>query len=464
MKHALVLLAFASTALAQADEPRFAWNAPLAIDGTHAFHRLELPTGVYEGAVRSDLGDLRIRNAEGEPVPFAFLPVPAADRERAPAIDLPLFPLYVGDDAVDLGDLTMTMRRDATGTRVDLATRDGSAIRGRRLAGYLIDAGERRAPLSALTLVASATSDVDTRVRIEASDDLATWRSLVAAAPLLALEFRGRHLVRDRVALPAAAARYLRVSFAPPAPVVEIAAARGEAAPRSVEPVRQWRKVAGTADARHRGEYLFDVGGWFPVDRVTLDLPDVNAVAPSLVYAALPAPANGNDGDAWRHVATSVFYRLRQGDGETVNAPVAVPTTASRRWKVRVDPASGGLGDAAPSLSVGYVPRTIVFAARGRPPFELVWGSAKAGPVALPVATLVPGFDVRTTPATFGAASAGAPGAPRLDALREPPDVKRRLLWAVLAAATIALAWMAAALLRQMRTTASGDRPTEPPV
>jgi hypothetical protein len=391
--------------------------------------------------------------------------VPSADRERAPAIDLPLCPLYVDDDARDLGDLAITVRRDAAGTRVDLATRDGRSITGRRLAGYLIDAGERHAPLSALTLIPSGGSDVDTRVRIEASDDLATWRSLVSSAPLVALEFRGRRLVRDRVELPAASARYLRVGFVPAKRVVDIAAARGEAAPRIVEPARQWRKVAGVPDAKHPGEYVFDLGGFFPVDRVTLDLPDQNTVAPSVVYAAVPSPAGSNADDAWRPVATSVFYRLRQGDGETVNAPVAVTTTSARRWKVRVDPAAGALGDKSPSLSVGYVPRTIVFAARGKPPFELAWGSAKADAVALPIATLVPGFDARTTPATFSIASVGAaPTAPALDALREPPDFKRWLLWAALALATVVLAWMALALLRQMRTPASGDAETRPPV
>jgi hypothetical protein len=467
MKHLLACAAFAFATLAHADAPRFAWHAPLAIDGTHAFYRVELPANVYEGVVRSDLADVRVRNGDGEPVPFAFVPVPSADRERAPAADLPLFPLYVDRDARDLADLAITMRRDASGTRIDLATRDGRPVTGQRLAGYLIDAGERHAPLAALTLVTSDTSKVDTRVRIEASDDLATWRSLVSAAPLLALEFRGRHLVRDRVELPAVAARYLRVAFVPAAHAVEIASARGEAAPRVVEPARQWRKAAGTADARHPGEYLFDVGGYFPVDRVTLDLPDLNAVAPAVLSAAWPVatPSRGAPDDAWRHVVTSVFYRLRQDDGETTNVPVSVPTTAARRWKVRIDPSTGALGGTPPSLSVGYVPRTLVFAARGTLPFELAWGSAKATAAALPIATLVPAFDARTTPATFGVASVGAaPAAPAFDALREPPDVKRWLLWTALAVATMVLGWMAFGLLREMRAPPSGDRDAEPPV
>ena len=46
MKHLLACAAFAFATLAHADAPRFAWHAPLAIDGTHAFYRVELPANV----------------------------------------------------------------------------------------------------------------------------------------------------------------------------------------------------------------------------------------------------------------------------------------------------------------------------------------------------------------------------------------------------------------------------------
>ena len=142
----------------------------------------------------------------------------------------------------------------------------------------------------------------------------------------------------------------------------------------------------------------------------------------------------------------------------------AIPPTAARHWKVRIDPAAGAQGGKAPVLSIAYVSRTLVFAARGKPPFALVYGSAQASPAALPVATLVPGFDARTSPATFAAASVGkASLPPALDALRAPLDVKRWLLWATLGGAAVVLAWMAFRLLRQMRAPPpSGDAPGPP--
>jgi hypothetical protein len=50
----------------------------------------------------------------------------------------------------------------------------------------LIDASNANEPIAALTLPLRA--NVTTRVRIDASDDLAAWRTIVAGAPLLALE------------------------------------------------------------------------------------------------------------------------------------------------------------------------------------------------------------------------------------------------------------------------------------
>jgi hypothetical protein len=407
---------------------------------------------------------VRIRNGGGEDVPFSILPPPAPTHERPTEVDLAAFPLFVDDGVHDVGDLSLAIRRDAARTQIDVRMRDGTPVSGAQLAGYLVDAGEHHEPFAALRLRTVPRAGIDVRVRVEGSDDLATWRPLVAGAPLLARDYAGRLLLRDRVELPDAAPRYLRVAFTG-SKAPELASVRGEIASRVVEPPRQSRKAEARIDASHPGEYAFDLGGPFPVDRLTLDLPEINSVAPAQVFAAPSPKSQASAGDAWQGVATTVFYRLRQPDGETVNPPIAIPPTAARHWKVRIDPAAGAQRAKAPVLSVSYVPRTLVFAARGKPPFALVYGSAQASPAALPITTLVPGFDARNSPATFGSPSVGKPPAPpSLDALRAPFDIERWLLWITLAGAVVVLAWMAIRLLRQMRSTAPAEDTTRPPV
>jgi len=209
--------------------------------------------------------------------------------------------------------------------------------------------------------------------------------------------------------------------------------------------------VEGVADKANPGGYLFDLGGALPVDRIALDLPEINTVVPAQVYARRDMT------DEWRAVGATVFYRLKHQDiNETTSPPWPVATAPARYWKISVDARSGGVGNKPPTLTALWIPQVLVFAARGGGPFELAYGSAQARPVALPIETLVPGFEARATPATFAVATAGAAKTPpAMAALKQPVDLKRWLLWGVLGLATLVLGWMAYALSKQMRVPAS---------
>ncbi len=248
------MLALAAQAQSPAD---FAWRLPLSTASDGAFFRVEVPPSLYEGAVRADLGDVRVFNGEGAAVPLAFLARPAAAREAAAPVALPLFPLRVDRNRRDLGDLTMSVRRDAAGTTVNLATRDGAAVAGERLAGYLVDASALSAPPVVLTLMLPDGANVSTRVRVEGSDDLAAWRVLNGFAPVLAVEFGGRRLALDRVDLAPGPAKYLRITTVGSEPPLEIAGVRGEFAGRMIDPARQFRKVEGVADKASPGRLHF---------------------------------------------------------------------------------------------------------------------------------------------------------------------------------------------------------------
>jgi hypothetical protein len=447
-----IALVFAAGAQAQTPAD-FAYRLPLEAAGDAAFFRVDVPAAVYEGAVRSDLGDLRIFNRDGAAVALAFLPRPTTEREAAPAVTLPLFPLRVDAQRRDLGDLSLSVRRGPAGTTIDLTTRDGQAVAAQRLAGYLVDASEQKDPLTALTLPLPAGSNLTTRVRVDGSDDLVNWRMLAASAPLLDLEYAGRRLSRDRIELAGGPAKYLRLTFDAGQPAPELATARGEFADRTIDMPRQWRDVPGTPDKERSGDYDFDLGGAFPVDRLTLQLPEINTVAPAQLFA------RASPKDEWRPAGATVFYRLRQDGGDATNPPFAVNGGKARYWKVRIDPKSGGIGDKPPQLSAGWYPQTLIFTARGSGPFELAYGSVQAQPAALPIETLVPGYDRLTVvPARFPLAQPGVPNvAPAMAALRQPMDLKRWLLWGSLALATVVLGWMALRLSREM-----GLAPTSP--
>ena len=50
------------------------------------------------------------------------------------------------------------------------------------------------------------------KLRVDGSDDLGSWRTLVGAAPLVDLEVAGQRLQQNRVELPQHKVKYLRLS------------------------------------------------------------------------------------------------------------------------------------------------------------------------------------------------------------------------------------------------------------
>lgn len=434
----------------------FAMRQPLVTSGDKAFFRLELPDSVYDGAGRPDLGDLRVFNGDGALVPFAFLPRSKPLSAATPRRPLPLFPLTVDTTRPEAGNLSINVRRDATGTTVDIRTREGARVAGSRVVGYLVDASSDDRPLIALLLPLPAAGNVNARLRVDASDDLDRWRTIVVDAPLLSLEHEGRRLTRDRVEFAPLRARYLRITWLTPAPP-ELTGVLGDIGDRLVEPPRRVRRAVGIPDGGSADAFTFDLLAALPVDRVTLELPDVNAVVPVRWEARTFAQ------DPWRDLGHSVVYRLRQEGGEVVSAEYPLDPVQRRYFRVHIDPRAGGVGAPPPTLAAGWYPQEVVFAARGSPPFELVYGSRRMAPGVLSIATLVPGYVAgRPLPDNVGVGTlATAPSTANRMAMREPLDTKRWLLWGSLALASLLLGYMGLHLARQVRA-GDGDAKPDP--
>jgi hypothetical protein len=211
-----------------------------------------------------------------------------------------------------------------------------------------------------------------------------------------------------------------------------------------IEPERRWKAVVGSAGEKP-GEYLFDLGGRLPVDRLRIGLPQPNTLASVQVFA------RNRDDQPWQVISTGVLYRLQRDGREIANPDLAVAGSGWRFWLLRVDQKGGGIGQGEPTLQAGWVPQQLVFVARGNPPFQLTYGNAAAQPAAYPIATIVPGWrsaeELQAALATAGAQRelAGA------RALRAPIDYKTWTLWGSLALAVVVLAWMAWQLTRQMQ-------------
>lgn len=452
------LLVFAGAANAAQRPQDFAYGMRLEADGKEALYEVVLPAAVYRGVVRADLADVRVFNGAGEVVPHAWRPRWTTETESAKPVVLTLFPLKA-EEGTGVDGISIRVRHDAGGKSSVEVTSSGARVGSvKRTVGYLVDLTTLGRALRAIALEWQPVPDgFAGMIRVDASDDLDSWRTLVAAAPLVSLEVAGQRLQQKRIELPQQTVRYLRLSWVPQdvgGAFPELLSASGEPVDKTVEALREWTQAEAEKDDKP-GEYVFDLRGRYPVDRVRVHLPEPNTVVQieGLVRDRIEQP--------WRSVVRGVVYRLRRDSSEIVNPEVSVGVTTARYWLLRVDRRGGGVGSSAPRLEVGWVPDAVVFAARGEPPFQLAYGNRDAKPAAYAIETLVPGYDsnpqIRAVRAgaqqTINVSSARAFEQQKLGGearLEEAIDWKRWSLWGSLVLGVLILGGMAWRLVRQV--------------
>ena len=474
MKNQIVILFLAGvSATFAAERPAdFAYGVPLEADGKDALYEITLPAAVYRGVVRSDLADVRVFNGAGEVVPHALRPRRMTDTETVKPVALTLFPLKA-EVGTGVDAISIRVRRGPGGkSSVDVTSAGARAGSEKRVVGYLVDLTTLDSALRAIELDWQVQADgFAGKIRIDASDDLGSWSTLVSAAPLVSLEVAGQRLQQKRVELPQRKVKYLRLSWASQgtgAAAPALTSARGEPVGKTVEAPREWMQ-AESAKGEKPGEYLFDLRGRQPVDRMRLHLPEVNTVAQVELLARDKSEA------PWRPVARGVAYRLRRDGNEITSPELQTGFTTDRYWLLRVDQRGGGIGAGAPKLEAGWVPHSLVFAARGTPPFQLAYGNREAKPAAYAIEALIPGYNdaggARIRAAKTGAQQTiNVSGAKALEQrelggearLKEQIDWKRWSLWGALVFGVLVLGAMAWRLVRQLNEGANASAAKDP--
>jgi len=429
----VVLLCLASFAAA-ADEPDdYAFALPIEGVAGGALYRVAIPRVVHEAAAFPDLRDIRVFNGEGKIVQFALRPLAKAGDRPAP-VALPFYPLR-GPHGARVEDLDLALEKSAGGANLKVKSR--FTVGGRwGLLGYLVDASQIKEPLSGLAVDWNAAGEnYSAAVRVDGSDDLRHWMPLGEAAQLLRLLRAGQRLEHRTIEYQPSRVRYLRIAWHDPAQAVELKTVLGVRAGQGAQLGRVWKRVVATPDANKRGDYRIDAGGLFPLDRLKLRVSRENIVAPVAIFS------RGAAGDEWTPVARTLVYRVSQGGLEVANTDVSFAPNSHRYWLLRVDETGGGIGSQTLVVRAGWIPREIVFAARGAAPFTLSYGNAKAKSAAVAIDTLVPDWRSGEGP-SLPIAKTGAPRSRAAERAAGGIDTERASLWSALVLGLAALVWM----------------------
>jgi hypothetical protein len=443
----------AAAADADADAPPptstdFAFGMKFDTQGNAAAFRATLPADVYRGVTTSELRDVAVFNGRGEAVPHVLAPATDSSDAISAVLPLPVFPLRGNERAV-MEALRLTI--ESNGGKVDLALPEdrGSASAGGNdssIGGYIVD-GRALTRLAALEL--GWTDDAPEfagRLRVEGSDNLGDWRTVVEAAPIANLRAGDARLIERRIEMRSAGAKYWRLSWVGPRAPFEITSVQAHPAGGGPELRRTSLVLEGRGVPGKPGEFEFDAGGFFPVDRVNLQLPELNSV----VEVSLLTRASASK--PWRPVTDGAgFYRLQGTDAELVNGDVRVFSTTDRYWLVRVDPRRSGMGEAVPKLKIAWPAHEIIFLARGQRPFTLAYGNGALSASVGRIASIPKG--ARILDASLGAQQTLGGESRRASASARAPS-KSMVLWGVLGLGVALLAYMAYRLSRELRRSA----------
>lgn len=454
----LALWAAALVAPAAAQEPALRYEAPIAVQKAGSFIELALPAEVYARSRQPGLRDLRIVDARGERVPFAWLPPRAADTQAiesardAVLYPLPARPLADGSwrapiDVVVEGDRISVKR---------LAQRGRSTDAGAHSAGWLFDLGERKPtdPLpQQLRLAWSGPNEFSAAFDIATSDDLRSWRA-AGVGQVLALQSTSGPLTQPNVML-TSPARFVRLVWADAATAPALSAAKvvttrqdtvARDAPTELvlAPTPPVNGAShGAADGAARALDV-DLGGALPLVGIELRWAAGTHVAPVRLQGRT------RPDEAWHELGPAVFYRLER-QGSVSNSPPFALHSTLRFLRVIPDERAAALDPAQTQVRVQAQLARLVFPAQGEAPYRLQVGTADPVAGALPIGTLVPALDDERD--RFGAAGLAdwveVSAVAQRDAARQREAALRPwLLWSVLIAGVAGLAFMVWRLTR----------------
>lgn len=442
---AMVAIAILITpiAAAQTQPDAFAYGMRIDTVGLQPVQSVMLTQGIYENLTRSDLGDLRVFNAAGQPVPHALHLAPEQPETTSDVVALPIFPVY-GQPGESMGDLGVQVRRTREGTlvRIDGQNRQQTPA----LRAYIVDASQLETPVNELAFIwETAPEDLLVPVTVETSNDLLNWQRWGTPGTIASVSHAGQVLMQNTLDLPAREARYYRISW--PASVVFQPLDRIDAttAAGRLEIERLWLSVP--LEKTDGNTYTTWLKGAVPAERIQIEFPD----SQSFVRVRL-ASSDTPDGP-WQTHHEGLAYRMQAGDASWAAPPISIYRNTNRYWQLTILQEEGNAILGTPSLRFGWTPARVLFVPQGDAPFTLAFGNTEAEPAAFSSSELMRPvssdytsvFDLKV--GTLEAASTLG-GEARLEPSTELPW-QQIVLWGSLLLGVLVLGGLAMRLLKQ---------------
>lgn len=450
----LVLMAAPKIILA-ISEHDFAYIAEINTHDSTPYYELQIPSAVYETVSRSDLGDLRVLNGDGQVVPHGLRTMAMQTNTKTESENIPFFPLYqqAGQSTTDLH---LNIKRDRHGEVININSRLPKNDSNDRLAGYLLDLRQWKKPISQLNITWKQKdgSSFIRKLNISTSSNLERWKLIARGKTLVNLAYQNHQLKENKINLSVTSSNYLRMMFADQKPGLELENIQVVYTKSSSQHQRNWQTVA-INPAENAGEYSFQYKVKSLARQLEIKLPENNTVVRVQVLS------RSNNEQPWRYRGATLLYRLSVNGADIEKSKINISATRDTNWLLRFNQQGGGIGSGLPEVKLAWQPQQLVFIARGQAPYRLVWGSAKIEPVVINARQLLPVTTKSMTDNNIGNANMLSQAELLSDTIRsinkkalEPKSKeinwRHWILWIALIAAALMLIWMAVGLMKKM--------------
>ncbi|WP_205479490.1 DUF3999 family protein [Sphingomonas arenae] len=398
--------------------------------------RVTLPPALLAAAERRDLGDVRVFDARGRLVALAMLPV-AAGAEGSRRVDLPVYPVLGGNEALQNSRLTIRVE-DGGAAQAITVDQSARSAGGKRMPAVLLDSRAVREPVDAIALRVDVPVGRPVPLTLLTSSNLKDWEPLTEKV-LFRPNERAPLLGGARVALDGAdlRGRFVGVSWTEPGSIAVKGASAILAAPPGARRVAVRAESPALTDA-HQLQFELPANGRLAAIRVTPAAAD--GIVPVRLYGRSPGR------DAWTALGSATL------SGEGGAGIIALPDVRMASYKLEADGRTAGFST-APEVELLFDPVELLVAFSGTPPYRIAVGQAAAKPNFLTLAEIDPSgapLNVGALPrATVDGASDAPPAIPlQGKAAGGMEDMRKPFLWAALLIGTLVLAFAAFRLLR----------------
>lgn len=449
-----------------------AWaaEAPLQLqnnvqgNSSAAYYGLQVPLWLREQAASADLSDLRVLNARGDELPYAWHVSGLQNSTQQRRSQVPFF--------------------KTPPTKL----KESSGLTSTAPSGWIIDTRGVKGSLLELHLTLQPGAQGVFRFSIESSADLQQWQTVRTDAQLVALRRNGELLEKNTFDIAGVQAKYLRIQPLEGSNTPALAQVSVSSMDHYVqEPAVQWS--AWLAPAHCEPKYCdYIVSPRIPIEKLEWQLAEPNTLAAVELFVQYEAVAavdrqeptfrrhplrehlhglrhktrpNTSDGvQPWYSLRRASVFWLQLPDGEVRSEATTLSQGLYSRIRVQVSAGVQQLGAVPPKIRTATQPVSLVFLARQPAPYRLVWGGA-ASDVAMPMQQLMPALgagqlpplDTATVLAPEPAPAMAAPPVKAADAPIAPSPSRKYWLWGVLLLALAAMGAMAWSLLRPKSST-----------